>query len=443
MKVTDLRRKLAAALVAGGMLMPGAALAADLQTNLALNPGFENLDGTDSHILDWTDGTGLGYTYASGVYDNGGPLASGGNFYFTSNNGDVVEPGVVSQSIDLSSGASATLIASGNAAYGLNGFFSTYLDNNDFGFLQVDFLDSGSSTLGSAVLGPGANLQTWTLLAGGGPIPIGTKTALVSVYGGGTDGGPDGYIDNVDFRVTDEVILPVLDLRVDRNDGSLILSNQTGGPVNISGYQLTSAFEGLDPNNWVSIADNYDADSGGSVDSANVWSQLTQAGAHGDLSEGDLETGSGGSLAHTQSINLGNLGTWIRNPNEDLVLQYLSGGNVVTGIVNFEDLAPFEVGDLNTDGIIDSNDWAVLRSNQHTDLTGKSLAEAYRLGDLTGDLQNNHPDFVAFKAAYDAANGQGAFVAMVASVPEPSTILLLLTSGLFMAPAVRRGSPRE
>ena len=445
MKVTNIRKKLAAALVAGGMLVPSAAHAADLDINLLIDPGFESVGTAGAYgapLNSWTDGTLTGYTYFSAIYANGGALAGGGDYYFTSNassDGDVTAAGEVAQVVDLSTGASGTLIASGNAAFGLSGFFSTYLTNNDFAFLQVDFKNSGNTTLSSKVVGPNANLQTWTQLATGGAIPVGTTSALVSVYGGGTDGGPDGYLDNIDFRVTDEVILSALDLRVDRDDGSLILSNRTGSPVNISGYQITSAFEGLNPATWQSIADNYDANSGSAVDGANIWTELTQTGAHGDLSEADLASGNGGSLAHTQSINLGNAGTWIRNHNEDLVFQYISNGSVVTGLVNFEDGAPFVEGDLNTDGIVNSSDWAILRSNQHTDLSGKSLAEAYLLGDMTGDLENNHADFVAFKNDFDAVNGLGAFQAMIATtVPEPTSVVLLMTSGLLLLTGTRR-----
>ena len=47
MKVTDLRRKLMAALAAGGLLAPSAvAHAAGLNTNLLVNPGFENVSFT-------------------------------------------------------------------------------------------------------------------------------------------------------------------------------------------------------------------------------------------------------------------------------------------------------------------------------------------------------------------------------------------------------------
>jgi len=439
MKVTNLRRKLAAALVAGGLLSPAAAAAADLDTNLILNPGFENLDATDSHILDWTDGTDLGLTYASGVYDNGGPLAGGGDFYFTSNNSisgeDVAEAGVVAQSIDLSAGDTGTLIATGNAQYSLHGFFTTYLGDNDFGSLQVEFLDSGSQSLGSASVGPSGNVQDWTVYGQGGTVPVGTSSVLVSVFGSGTSGGPDAYLDNVNFSVGAEVVLPVLDLQIDRQDGSLVLSNQTGGAVDISGYEISSAFEALSPADWVSITDNYDANSGGDVDMVNNWSELTQSGAHGDLSEGDLESGTGGSLANGQSIVLGNAGTWIRNSNEDLIIRYVTTGSaVVTGITTYDNGDTYLFGDVDTDGDIDADDWAIVRGNQHGDLSGESLAEAYRRGDLTGDLENNFADFVTFKDLFDGANGAGSFVAMLSGVgvPEPTSAVIVLTAGLLL-----------
>lgn len=238
--------------------------------------------------------------------------------------------------------------------------------------------------------------------------------------------------------------LPELHLRVDRDDGSMNLSNNTGGAVNISGYQLTSAFEALDQANWVSIADNYDADSGSAVDGTNVWTKLTQAGAHGDLSEADLVSGSGGSLADDDSIILGNAGAWIRNPNQDLSFEYISNGTVVSGIVSYTGTGLVQ-GDFDKDGDIDIDDWVILRANQQTDLSSLAFAEAYFLGDMNGDKANNHPDFVDFKFAFNAANGPGAFQSMLssASVPEPSTVLLMMTGGLFALPAVRRGNRRK
>src|SRR4051812_9330722 len=114
MKISDWRRKLAASLVAGGLMAPGASYAANLNTNLAVNPSFENVSGvtccyTASEILNWTDGTqhGFAYTYGQG-YDVGGPLAGGGTYYFSpnadNNIADVTMPGQVSQNIDVSAG---------------------------------------------------------------------------------------------------------------------------------------------------------------------------------------------------------------------------------------------------------------------------------------------------------------------------------------------------
>jgi hypothetical protein len=63
---------------------------------------------------------------------------------------------------------------------------------------------------------------------------------------------------------------------------------------------------------------------------------------------------------------------------------------------------------------------------------------------LTGDKLNNHADFALFKTQYDAANGTGAFASMLAaSVPEPSTIVLVLTAGLFSIPLRRRTAGRD
>ena len=98
--------------------------------------------------------------------------------------------------------------------------------------------------------------------------------------------------------------------------------------------------------------------------------------------------------------------------------------------MTFVEGSPYEEGDFNTDGVIDSDDYIVLRSNQHADLTSLSLAEAYRSGDLTADLASNHADFAAFKAIFEGANGAGSFAAMVASlnaVPEPTSAGIVLS----------------
>jgi hypothetical protein len=99
-------------------------------------------------------------------------------------------------------------------------------------------------------------------------------------------------------------------------------------------------------------------------------------------------------------------------------------------------------GDFNSDGIVNHLDWMILRTNQETNLSGLTLEQAYFRGDLTEDLANDHADFVAFKQLYDASNGAGSFVAMLASVPEPSTMSLIISMALFLRPFVRQSGKR-
>src|SRR4051794_31791701 len=128
MKVTDIRRKLAAALVASGLLAPSAAYAANLDTNLIINPGFESVDFTTLSsngapvFKDWTN-LGFGYSHDGsggiGDYANGGPLAGGGSWYFYPGRNDGATTGAsqrhhsketaITQSFSLAGGATGTL----------------------------------------------------------------------------------------------------------------------------------------------------------------------------------------------------------------------------------------------------------------------------------------------------------------------------------------------
>lgn len=99
-------------------------------------------------------------------------------------------------------------------------------------------------------------------------------------------------------------------------------------------------------------------------------------------------------------------------------------------------------GDLNNSATITSADWVILRNNQHTDISALSESQAYAAGDLSGDKVNDHVDFKLFKTLFDGANGVGAFEAMLASIPEPSTGALVLAA-LLAAPAARRRTDRS
>jgi endonuclease/exonuclease/phosphatase family metal-dependent hydrolase len=101
-------------------------------------------------------------------------------------------------------------------------------------------------------------------------------------------------------------------------------------------------------------------------------------------------------------------------------------------VVEFSIPDGFIAGDLNGDSILNADDWAVLRTWQHADLSGLTKSQAYVHGDLNGDLKNNHADFVLFKSYYESINGAGSFTQLVARVPEPNTVALIA----LMAPLV-------
>jgi hypothetical protein len=96
--------------------------------------------------------------------------------------------------------------------------------------------------------------------------------------------------------------------------------------------------------------------------------------------------------------------------------------------------------DLNFDGIVDSDDWTVFIAGSESDMDLLSPIERYDLGDLDGDGDNSFDDFEAFKELFDAANGEGAFAAMLAGVPEPSSMALVLLIGVFLTTTRHRNT---
>ena len=99
-------------------------------------------------------------------------------------------------------------------------------------------------------------------------------------------------------------------------------------------------------------------------------------------------------------------------------------------------------GDINFSGgatPINNADWIAFKQGQGFNFaTAFSAAESYSRGDLDGDLDFDIDDFAIFKSTYDAANGAGAFVAMLESVPEPTTAVLLFAAALLAGPVRSR-----
>lgn len=225
--VTRLKNLKASTAAAGvTMALAQAANGAELDTNLVVNGDFENVDPLVSVSYDnaeisegWTtsDGTSVfAYNYAQNYDDRndlgevppGNEATSSTDYYFSMNGSDVA--GV--QNIDLSSGASAALIASGNAEFDLAAYFTNYASDVEQGRLILEFYDGdpGVTGLDASLIGEqisflDPNIDEWTLIGGTGAIPAATKWARLLLDQEptlGSSGGPDVYVDNVSFMVT-------------------------------------------------------------------------------------------------------------------------------------------------------------------------------------------------------------------------------------------------
>ena len=232
------------------------------------------------------------------------------------------------------------------------------------------------------------------------------------------------------------ITVPVLE--IDRLTGTIDLINTSGSNLSITGYSITSAEGALVQSNWHPITGNYDASGDASVDS-DAWSILTFPTSQTDLSEAAI---SAGNIADNRTLRLGDAGTWLGNPVEDLTIDILlEDGSHATVLTRFVGNGGSSINeaDLNANGVVDGADWLILRGN----LVGGTLAsdlsnaELFQLGDMNQDRTVDRSDFIAFKDAYNTANGPGSFASMAASVPEPTTMVLALVAGLFITGITR------
>lgn len=99
--------------------------------------------------------------------------------------------------------------------------------------------------------------------------------------------------------------------------------------------------------------------------------------------------------------------------------------------------------DLNSDSLVNVDDWLIFLSNHLADLSAYTYEQRVALGDLNGDGANDYTDFRTFKWQYDALNGAGSFAAMLTSIaaPEPSGLTLTMIALLFVLKS-RNGTAR-
>lgn len=248
------------------------------------------------------------------------------------------------------------------------------------------------------------------------------------------------YWDDVTLTAVLPPDTPNFGVTIDRGTGNITIENNGTGDGNLKEVRIYSATGALDPISWTSIAGNYDSTpvtGDGTVDSNGIW--IRKSETNFELTENET-VGDGGIILEGATVNLGD-GAWVKSLSEDLVVEvtyadgspFNPGGTDLAGVtfVGGPNDAPFERSDLNFDGDINAADWPLLRDRLFVGVGTPSPAVAYRDGkDLNGDLKTDFGDLNLFKADYDAANGLGAFEAMLASVPEPSTVILMSLGGI-------------
>jgi len=243
----------------------------------------------------------------------------------------------------------------------------------------------------------------------------------------------DGAVDNATLtEETPTELLAVIDRTGTSDRGNITLYNYTGSPVTFGAYRIHSNDGALDPQEgaWTPI-------SGSGLDPGGDWIiETNRTDPTYEALQESNGTGTSVTIADGGSIDLGD--AWIKWTGDisDLEFEYtIPGGSVIVGQALYlgDDLLS---ADLDFDGDIDADDWLAWVDGLGS--TSTSAALAYQLGDLTGDLTTNHDDFVAFQAAYELANPGSSFAEMIASIPEPSSLVLISLGLIVMNGSSRR-----
>ena len=211
-------------------------------------------------------------------------------------------------------------------------------------------------------------------------------------------------------------------LTVDRSTGEMTLANNLAGAENIqmNGYSIESPGGAL-------IAENFDGVGGDAsfplgTGSGNGW-EVTEGSNSSRLVESYFTANpvlNSTFAAGTGPISLGNAYQGISG-HEDLVFLWTnSQGEVYNARVEYMGVAPGVAGDYNDDGIVDLADYTVWRNN----LGGTNVLS----NDLTPDSVAAD-DYATWKTNFGKQVGTlGGVVA--ASVPEPSTVLMVFASAM-------------
>ena len=206
------KSRLGLSILAGGLSFVGTASAIDIVIDGSYESSTNNLSGFVGQGGDnaagidggWTSFTT--YTYSAG-YTQPGPAGSGQVYLrpYAPNQ-------TVSQVDNLARAITTAQIDSSQGQYTASAWFSTYLGQNDYSGLTLQFLDVSQSPIGTpvalggaafvAALPGGSGLRAWGQDAKSGLIPSGARYASITTVSTALSGQPDGYVDLVSLDIT-------------------------------------------------------------------------------------------------------------------------------------------------------------------------------------------------------------------------------------------------
>jgi hypothetical protein len=203
-----------------------------------------------------------------------------------------------------------------------------------------------------------------------------------------------------------------LNATLDRNTGALTINNPTTTPFSINAYSLVSTVGSLNATSWTTIS-GWDTTA-----MPDITAQFAT-----DLTQTDPAL-TGATIAAGGSLTFGNV--WQKGPFEDVLIRLTRTDNEIAVIVPQYTGTAIPNGDFDGNGAINLADFQILLNGLHTAPGQPTRHQNYQLGELTGNNAIDFNDWTIFRAAYDAANGAGAFESLLAQVPEPGSIVLLL-----------------
>jgi hypothetical protein len=222
---------------------------------------------------------------------------------------------------------------------------------------------------------------------------------------GGFDAGFDDASLSVDVKI--------LTLEVNTTNGTTRIVNQTGQPVSLDYYEITSASNSINKAGWNSLQNQNLAGFPAGNGSGNGWEK---AGAADDGAIGESYLTGNSKLAAAGTVNLG-VAFAVGDP-QDLRFQY---AQVTTSSPN---------ADFNANGVVDGADFLIWQRGFGS--SGATKAS----GDANADQLVNAADLAVWRGEFggSGASTPGQLVRghvryvtsfAVAAVPEPSSIVLV------------------